>query len=184
MSDLGDRIATTLRRERERRDLSVSELARRAGVAKATVSQLENGGGNPSVETLWALATALEVPFAVLVDEGVHSPTLIRAGDAPSAAVPASAADYLAVLLSASPPHARRDIYLLRAEPGKPRLSDPHPRGTVEHVVLLSGSGRVGPVDAPYDLNPGDYLSYAGDAPHVFEALVPGTSAVLVSESR
>ncbi|MGL1180837.1 helix-turn-helix domain-containing protein, partial [Vibrio parahaemolyticus] len=56
MSDLGDRIATTLRRERERRDLSVSELARRAGVAKATVSQLENGGGNPSVETLWALA--------------------------------------------------------------------------------------------------------------------------------
>ena len=43
MTDLGDRIASTLRRERERRDLSVSELARRAGVAKATVSQLENG---------------------------------------------------------------------------------------------------------------------------------------------
>ena len=81
MSELGDRIATTLRRERERRDLSVSELARRAGVAKATVSQLENGGGNPSVETLWALASAMEIPFAVLVDEGVRSPTLIRAGE-------------------------------------------------------------------------------------------------------
>ena len=57
-------------------------------------------------------------------------------------------------------------------------------RGTVEHVVLVSGHGRVGPVDAPYELHPGDYLSYAGDAPHVFEALTPGTSAVLVSESR
>lgn len=183
MSDLGDRIATALRRERERRDLSVSELARRAGVAKATVSQLENGGGNPSVETLWALATALDVPFAVLVDEGIRSPTLIRAGEG-TAAVPATAADYVAVLLSASPPHARRDIYFLTAEPGKPRLSDPHQRGTVEHVVLLSGRGRVGPADAPFDLDPGDYLSYPGDALHVFEALTSGTSAVLVSESR
>lgn len=183
MSDLGTRIATTLRRERERRDLSVSELARRAGVAKATVSQLENGRGNPSVETLWALATALDVPFAVFVDEGVRSPTLIRAGEG-SAAVASTSADYLAVLLSASPPHARRDIYLLRAEPGSARVSDPHPGGTIEHCVLVTGRGRVGPVDAPYDLDPGDYLSYPGDAPHVFEALAPGTSAVLVSESR
>lgn len=183
MTDLGDRIAATLRRERERRDLSVSELARRAGVAKATVSQLENGGGNPSVETLWALASALDVPFAIFVDEGVDSPTLIRAGEA-ATAVASSASAYVAVLLSASPPHARRDIYLLRAEPGSPRLSDPHPRGTIEHVVMVSGRGRVGPVDDPFDLSPGDYLSYPGDAPHVFEALAPGTSAVCVSESR
>lgn len=183
MTDLSDRIAATLRRERERRDLSVSELARRAGVAKATVSQLENGGGNPSVETLWALATALEVPFAVLVDEGVRSPTLIRAGEA-TAAVSSSASDYLAVLLSASPPHARRDIYLLSAEPGTPRLSEPHPRGTIEHVVLVTGRGLIGPVDAPYELSPGDYLSYPGDAPHVFEALEPGMSVVCVVESR
>ncbi|WZH35990.1 MAG: helix-turn-helix domain-containing protein [Microbacterium enclense] len=183
MTDLGERIAATLRRERERRDLGVSELARRAGVAKATVSQLENGGGNPSVETLWALASALDIPFAVLVDEGVRSPTLIRAGEA-TAAVASSASDYLAVLLSASPPHARRDIYLLSAEPGAPRISEPHPRGTVEHVVLVSGRGRVGPADEAFELSPGDYLSYAGDAPHVFEALIPGTSAVCVVESH
>jgi quercetin dioxygenase-like cupin family protein len=50
--------------------------------------------------------------------------------------------------------------------------------------VLVSGRGRVGPADAPYELNPGDYLSYPGDAPHIFEALTPGTSAVLVSESH
>ncbi|SDO83887.1 Helix-turn-helix [Microbacterium sp. ru370.1] len=183
MTELGDRIAMTLRRERERRDLSVSELGRRAGVAKATISHLENGGGNPSVETLWALATALDVPFAVFVDEGVRSPTLIRAGEAP-AAVPSSASDYLAVLLSASPPRARRDIYLLSAEPGSPRVSDPHPRGTVEHLVMVSGRGRVGPADAPFELSPGDYLSYPGDAAHVFEALTPGMSAVCVVESH
>lgn len=182
MDDLRPRIARTLRRERESAGLSVSELARRAGVSKATVSQLENGAGNPSVETLWALGVALGVPFAVLVDEQTSAPTLVRAAD--HASVPSAAAAYTATLLSASPPSARRDVYLIRAEPGEPRRSDPHHPGTTEHVILLSGRAAIGPADAAVELAPGDYLSYAGDAPHVFEAREPGTSAVLISELR
>ena len=45
MEDLRTRIARTVRNERERAALSVSELARRAGISKATVSQLESGSG-------------------------------------------------------------------------------------------------------------------------------------------
>ena len=186
METLGTRIARTLRREREALGISVSELARRADVSKATVSQLENGSGNPSVETLWALAVALGVPFAVLVDHEAQAPTLVRATSRSesTAGVPSSAAPYVASLLSASPPNARRDIYLIHAEPGEARVSNPHQRSTTEHLVLVSGRARVGPADAPHVLDPGDYLAYAGDAPHVFEALLPGTSAVLVSELR
>ncbi len=182
MEDLKTRIARTLRRERERVGVSVSELARQAGISKATVSQLESGSGNPSVETLWALGVALGVPFAVLVDQQSNAPTLIRADDL--AGVPSSAAAYNATLLSASPPGARRDVYVIQAEPGDPRRSDPHHTGTTEHVILISGQARIGPTEAPVLLNPGDYLSYAGDAPHVFEATVAGTSAVLISELR
>lgn len=182
MEDLRTRIARTLRREREAAGISVSELARRAGVSKATVSQLESGAGNPSVETLWALGVALGVPFAVLVDQQSHAPTLIRADDL--AGVPSSAAAYSATLLSASPPGARRDIYLIKAEPGDARKSDPHHPGTIEHVVLMTGRAQVGPAEDPVLLNPGDYLTYPGDAPHVFEAVAAGTSAVLISELR
>ena len=182
MDDLGTRIARTLRREREARGLSVSELARQAGVSKATVSQLENGSGNPSVETLWALGVALDVPFAVLVDQQANAPTLIRADDL--SGVPSAAAAYSASLLSASPPGARRDLYLIQAEPGEPRRSAPHHAGTTEHVILISGQAQIGPVGDAVLLNPGDYLSYPGDTPHVFEATEPGTSAVLISELR
>ena len=56
--------------------MSLSELARRADVAKSTLSQLESGRGNPGVETVWALATALGVPFSALIDppEPEHGP--------------------------------------------------------------------------------------------------------------
>lgn len=75
-------------------------------------------------------------------------------------------------------------MYLIHADPGEPRRSDPHHQGTTEHVILVSGRAAIGPADAPRELEPGDYLAYAGDVPHVFEALVPGTSAVLISELR
>lgn len=182
MDTLGPRIAAALRRERERADLSVSELARRANVSKATISQLEGGAGNPSVETLWAIATALGVPFSVFVEDRREGPQLIRATDHPG--IRSAEAPYEALLLAAGAPQARSDLYLLRAEPGTPRRSLPHSAGTTEHLVIVSGRAHAGPADAPFDLRPGDYLRYAGDEPHVFEALEPGTAAVLVSEVR
>src|SRR5687768_6574332 len=83
MSNTGaplDVIAASLRRERERVGLSLSELAKRAGIAKSTLSQLESASGNPSVETLWALGVALGVPFSRLVDPPTPRIRVIRAG--------------------------------------------------------------------------------------------------------
>jgi quercetin dioxygenase-like cupin family protein len=85
-------------------------------------------------------------------------------------------------LLTACPPNARRDLYRIQAEPGPPRRSDAHHPGATEHVVVTSGLARVGPVEAPHDLGVGDYACYPGDVPHVFEALAPGTSAVILME--
>jgi transcriptional regulator with XRE-family HTH domain len=173
-------LATALRRERECAGLSLSALAQQAGVAKSTLSQLEAGGGNPGVDTLWALATALGVPAARLLEGPALRVVLLRAGEGPRIAD--EQGDYVATLLAPAPPGVRRDVYRLEVQPGVPRSSPPHPRATTEHLVLCSGRARAGPARAPTELHPGDYLRYPGDEPHVFEALAPGTSAVLVLE--
>jgi transcriptional regulator with XRE-family HTH domain len=173
-------IAASLRRERRRTGLSLSAVARKAGLAKSTLSQLEAGIGNPSLETLWALCIALDAPFSRVVDPPAPRPQLIRAGDGP--AVSSSQADYRATLLAACPPGARRDLFLIAAEPGRQRLSEPHLPGVVEHVVLSTGRALVGLVDEPLELGPGDYTAYPGDVPHLFRALEPGTTAVLLSD--
>jgi transcriptional regulator with XRE-family HTH domain len=173
-------IAFSLRRERDRAGLSLSELAKKAGIAKSTLSQLESGSGNPSVETLWALGVALDVPFSRLVEPARPKVQIIRAGEGP--AVFSERADYIATILSACPPNARRDLYLITAEPGTVRESEPHMPGVVEHVVLCAGRARLGLTDDPVEVGPGDYIAYPGDLPHIFEALEPGTFSVMVSE--
>ncbi|MFJ7905821.1 helix-turn-helix domain-containing protein [Kitasatospora sp. NPDC096204] len=178
--ELIGQIAASIRRERERSGLSMAELARRAGIAKSTLSQLESGSGNPSVETLWALGVALNVPFSRLVDPPRPAVKVIRAGEGP--VTHSERADYAATVLSSCPPNARRDIYRIEAQPGETRASDPHMPGTVEHVMIGAGRALVGPTEAPVELGPGDYVSYPGDAPHVFRALAPDTLAVIVME--
>ncbi len=109
-------IAKSLVRERARTGLSLAEVARRAGIAKSTLSQLESGNGNPSLETLWSLCVALDIPFARLLEPQVNKTQVIRRGEGTK--VVAEQANYQAILLAACPPGARRDIYLLLTQPG------------------------------------------------------------------
>jgi transcriptional regulator with XRE-family HTH domain len=174
-------IAAALRRERERLGLSLTELARRAGIAKSTLSQLESGVGNPSVETLWALAVVLDVPFSRLVDPPADTPVHVLRADE-RMVIPSDQAPFAATLLAACPPGARRDLHVISGEPGLPRAAHAHISGTTEHLLVTAGRWRAGPVDAPVELGLGDYARFRGDLPHTYEALEPGTTAVLVME--
>ncbi len=56
-----------LRRQRETRRLSQEGLALSAGVDRTFVSQMERGIRQPTLTTLWKLASALELSPATLV---------------------------------------------------------------------------------------------------------------------
>jgi len=175
-----DQIAAAVRRERERANLSLGEVARRAGIAKSTLHQLEAGTGNPSVETLWALGVALNVPFGRLVDIGGGPPKVIRAGEGPS--VSSDQADYVGTLLSSCPPGARRDIYLIAIGAEAVRNADAHIPGSVENVLVMSGAVRCGPVGQTVDLGPRDFATFPGDVPHVYQSLGEETALTLIME--
>ena len=175
-------IAAALRRERERVGISLAELARRAGLAKSTLSQLESGTGNPSVETLWSLGVALGVPFSRLVEPQAPLIRVVRAGEGPR--LQSDHADFFATLLTAGSAHARRDLYVMELEPGASREAEAHIPGSVEHLVLAAGRMLAGPTGEELELGPGDYVTFPGDIPHTYQALEPGTWAVLVMEHR
>lgn len=185
MTDDGSRmprewVAAALRRERTRAGLSLSELAKRAGIAKSTLSQLEAATGNPGIETLWAIAVALGVPFSVLVESPTPAVTVIRAGEGPT--MLAENSSYAGTLLSAGPTGVRRDIYHGALQPGAPRASDPHIPGSVEHLIISTGRLLAGPRGEEVELSPGDYMSYRGDVHHSYEALTPETTFVMIMQ--
>lgn len=175
-----DLLALAIKRERQQAGLSVTELAKRAGVAKSTLSQLESGIGNPSIETLWSLAMAMGLQVTRFFEQPHQHLRVIRANEGTTAYD--ETARYAATLLADCPAGLQRDIYRLNVQPGEPRLSKPHLPGTIEHVVLCTGSAKVGPAHDPVLLNAGDYISYSAHLPHLFQALEVDTTAVMVIE--
>src|SRR4051794_32968922 len=135
-----------------RGSMSVLELSRRSGVARNTIAALERGEGNPTVDTLYALADALGVPLASLLVEPSPGPVVVRAG----AGVHVAGAALDASLLERfERPGVFGELYAIRFHAGVVRSADPHPFGVEESLHLFSGSVRVGPADAPVELGPG-----------------------------
>jgi transcriptional regulator with XRE-family HTH domain len=59
LSIVEDDVPRRLRAERERRGISLRELARRLDISPSAISQIETGRARPSVATLWAIVTEL-----------------------------------------------------------------------------------------------------------------------------
>jgi transcriptional regulator with XRE-family HTH domain len=171
------RVAANTRALREDAGMSLSELARRAGLSKGALSQIEAAQANPTVETLWSLAQALGVPFSELIVEPRPPAVHVTHSDDEEWIVGNPVSSRLVQRLATG---GMLEIHQIRVTKGSPRRSDAHAKGLTELVVVQSGRMRVGPVDTPVELAPGDSATYAADKPHLYEALEPGTTGLIV----
>jgi transcriptional regulator with XRE-family HTH domain len=74
-------IGERVRRLRRQRGWSLSSLAVRAGLGKATLSEIESGQRNPTLETLYAIAAQLQIGLSELLTEATspgHGPGVIE----------------------------------------------------------------------------------------------------------
>jgi len=67
--DFSDMFAVVLQRHRQARKLSKQGLAQKAGLHQTYVGMIERGLSNPSLDTVNALAEALEIPLSKLIAE-------------------------------------------------------------------------------------------------------------------
>ncbi|WP_345714367.1 hypothetical protein, partial [Kineococcus glutinatus] len=123
---------------------------------------LEAGRGNPTIETLDAIAVALRIPLTDLLARDTDpGPVLVR-GTAGSGGEPTRE------LLRRIPGGHGVEVWRLRMPPATALDGLPHAPGTTEHLLVASGGLRAGPAGAEHDLGPGDLLAFAGDGPHTY----------------
>jgi transcriptional regulator with XRE-family HTH domain len=171
-------VGENLKRLRAERTLSLSDLARASNVAKATLSALEGGRGNPTLETLSALAAALQVPMGDLITAADPEPvTVVRADE--GTGIPGTANDLR--LIARFTPGGTVEVYEASWPKRSTRNAGGHGPGTREHVFVTRGGLKVGPVGREVGLAGGDYATFAADDPHLYEARA-GTRALLLMQ--
>ncbi len=172
-------IAGNLAWLRTQSRISLSELSRRSGVGKATLSKLEAGQGNPTLETLWAIAGALDVPLGSLLSKDGGARHLARAQDGGWVNGEVLDGRHVDRLLNS----AFVELYEIRVRPGRPHRRPGKAPASVDQVYVVEGRLRVGPESDPVELGPGDLLRFASDVPYLFEAIDEPVRALQICSS-
>ena len=180
-SYVGEVIAANLHRLRTARRMSLATLAARADVAKATLANLEQGRGNPTIETLWSLALGLGVAFSDLLEDRRETTTaVVRAqqGARVHGSTPGGQLDLR--LLDRIERGGLVEVFDLYLPAGTEHLGTPHGTGVVERVFVYTGTIEVGPAGDPLTLHPGDYARYGADRPHVYRSAAADCHGILL----
>jgi transcriptional regulator with XRE-family HTH domain len=67
MKDESKKLGDNFKRIRIKKDITQIEIARRLGVDRSFVSNIENGKNNPTLSTITSLAKVLDVPSTELL---------------------------------------------------------------------------------------------------------------------
>lgn len=164
-------VAHAVKERREQHGLSLRALAARSGVSASMISDIERRAKSPTIATLAALADALEVPLAMLVDcqaPPTRRLRVVRAAERSAVVDPATGArrDNFGPALSGSKVEFLRYKVPPRTVTGP---FPPHAQGTIEHVHLAAGRLRIVLGTDVVDLAAGDTCSCVADAPHSFD---------------
>ena len=167
-------IGRQVRAFRNQHHMTVTEIAKQAGLSPGMLSKIENGMTSPSLATLSGVAAALNVPVTALfrMYEEEREATFVKAGDGLKIERRGTRAGHQYQLLGHSVgSRFRVEPYLIRLT----EESDVFPlfqHEGVEFIYMLSGEVIYRHASQTYRLTPGDSLYFDSDAPHGPEQLV------------
>ena len=170
---LEEAIGREVKSYREKMGLTISELAKAAGMSAGMLSKIENGATSPSLSTLQALAKALQIPFTFLFKayEEFRAATFVKAGQGLTIERRGTRAGHQYQLLGHSPhgpvmvePYM---ITLTKETDTFPTFQHPG----MEFIYMLEGHVVYRHGEQTYDMHPGDALFFDAEAPHGPEEL-------------
>jgi len=164
--DADIRVGRRVRALRLERNLSLAELAAKAGISIGALSQIERGMSSLRVRVIWPLAAALDIePGALIADGGdtVNDLYCVRAGSRRS--LPVRSEGIAKQLLS--PPGAALTGLLVTVEPGG-GTAEAYAHAGHEFGLVMSGEVELTIDDAKYVLKAGDSFAFKSTLVHAF----------------
>ena len=157
-------LARNLKLLRESRGMTQQQMARLAGLPRATWSHLESGDANPTLAVLHKAAMALSVSLEELLSTPRASGRFYARGSLP---VREKGKAQLRRLLPDPIPGMELDRMEL---PAGVRISGtPHTPGTHEYLTCESGELVLHVGGRSFTLQPGDVVAFHGDQRHGYE---------------
>jgi transcriptional regulator with XRE-family HTH domain len=177
LNELAKNLAQNVIALRKQRGLTQAALAGLANLPRSTLTYVESGAGNPSLQNLTRLSVALSVSLEELLSSPRGRYKLIKSQEvASSHRGRANAVEVFELLPDPIPGmHIDRMEFQPRARMG----GTPHIQGTKEYMTCLQGEVTVRTAGHVFVVGKGDVLAFPGDQPHSYENSGQGRAACI-----
>jgi len=159
-------LAQNIELLRKKRGLTQAGLARLAGVPRSTVTYLESGEGNPSLQNLIKIAAALQISIEELLASPRGRYKLVKSGEVSSSKRSQGAVQVFDLLPDPIP---GMHIDRMEFEPGARMAGVPHVTGAKEYMTCVQGEITVRVAGQTFAVGKGDVLAFPGDQPHSYQ---------------
>lgn len=161
------RFGEKIRAVRERKGYTLKVVAQAAGVSESLVSQIERNRVSPAIDTLLALADALEIDLEYLFEEyrRERPVRLIRADERRKIEESDILYEEIVRPVEGDGAHAIESYYITIPPGGETK------RGSYGHLgrefgIVTEGHGELHYETKVYALEKGDSISFSATAPH------------------
>lgn len=163
-------IARNVALRRHGQRLSYEQLARRAGVSKGVIVQIEQARSNPNIATLCRLASALGAAVVDLLEEGTGATVrVVRAADVP--VLWSGPAGGRGRLLAGTRGPDMLELWEWELCRGERYDGAAHAAGTREVIHVIEGRLAVEVDGDRHELDQGDGMTFAADRRHAYLAV-------------
>ncbi|GAB6094911.1 cupin domain-containing protein [Desulfatiferula olefinivorans] len=159
-----------LREVRERKNITLKEVARRAGVSESLVSQIERNKVSPSIDTLLTIADVLDIDHEYLFTEykRIKQVSIVRRGQGSTLALGRVTLRQLSRVGELSDDHAV-EAFMLEIGVGSEKGDLEYGHTGKEFGIILEGSCDLVYGTSTYRLDEGDSVSFSSDIPHTLK---------------
>jgi len=156
MSDSAlEQIGPRLRAARRKQNLTLDELATRAGLSASTLSRLESGKRQANLELLLPLTRELRIGIDELIPSAVPDPRVRQSR------MTRHGVEIIRLSPRDSPNHTFRMIFRRRADPSNLRTHEGY-----DWLYVMSGRLRLLLGDQELTLEPGEAAEFDTQVPH------------------
>ena len=160
-------LGRTVQRLRKAYNLSLSDLSEQSGVAKSIISQIERNDTNPTLSTIWRLAQALDVSIERVLQGAEDEPFVEKSSRGDTPILVSEDGKCKLAITGWIKTVEWLQWYDFTAAPGGVLASDPHQRGSIECLSVISGELEVEVAGVIETAAAGETLRYRCDRPHL-----------------
>ena len=161
------RLGQILKALRKQRSLTLEQLSLTTGVSKPMLSQLERGETNPTVITLWKIATGLKVPFSTFLQELEEPAVTVVRANGQRVAVDDEGRYIVRSIMAVKNPQPA-DLFHVHLKPGCVHRAEAHGANITEGLWIKKGELFIEIGEKTYVLEEGDSLHFPANVDHSY----------------